>query len=208
MTGYRHVFWDMGGTIVDTYPALDAVLADVVRRAGHPIDDHDVALLTRVSTGTAIETLSERFGIPQAEFRTAEMALKERWRSAPPPAMPGLPEAMAAVPGLNLVVTHRDRASAVSLLDGLGITVDDLISTSDGFPRKPDPAMYAELLARHGIDASECIAVGDRSIDAESAAAAGITTVMLATPGVPTRVTGDHCIEHLTELVPLIDGVS
>lgn len=201
---YEHVFWDMGGTIVDTYPALDATLAGVIRSHGGAVDDHDVALLTRTSTGQAIRTLSQRFGIDAAEFRSAEKALKTRWVSAPPPTMPGLAETMAAVPGLNLVVTHRDRASATSLLDALGIVVDDLICTDDGFPRKPDPAMYAELLRRHGLDAAACVAVGDRSIDAESAAGAGIPTAMLATPGIPTRVTGDHCIEHLTELIGLL----
>ena len=31
---YTHVFWDMGGTIVNTYPELDAALADVINGLG------------------------------------------------------------------------------------------------------------------------------------------------------------------------------
>lgn len=204
MSGFRHVFWDMGGTIVNTYPGLDAILAGVVRATGQRVHPSDVAAATRISTGHAIETLSERHGIPETEFRQAEKELKERWRTSPPPAMPGVHEVMERVQGLNLVVTHRDRASASALLEGLGITVDDLVCTDDGFPRKPDPAMYVELLHRHGLVAADCVGIGDRPIDAESAAAAGIATVMLITPGVDVPVAGDHQVDELTDLLEFL----
>lgn len=204
MSTYRHVFWDMGGTIVNTYPGLDAILAGVIRATGQRVHPSDVAAATRVSTGHAISMLSQRFGVPEAEFRQAESELKERWRTSPPPAMPNVREVMAQVPGLNLVVTHRDRASATSLLAGLGITVDDLVCTDDGFPRKPDPAMYAELVRRHGLDVAECVGIGDRPIDAESAAAAGMATVMLTTPGVDVPVAGNHQIDELTDLLEFL----
>lgn len=204
MSTYRHVFWDMGGTIVNTYPGLDAILAGVVRATGQRVQPGDVAAATRVSTGHAISTLSERFDVPEAEFRQAERELKERWRTSPPPAMPNVREVMAQVPGLNLVVTHRDRASATSLLEGLGISVDDLVCTDDGFPRKPDPAMYAELVRRHGLDVAECVGIGDRPIDAESAAGAGMATVMLTPPGVDVPVAGDHQIDELTDLLEFL----
>src|SRR5690625_1119534 len=74
------------------------------------------------------------------EFRIAEAALKEHWRTSPPPVMPGLQEVMAAVSGKNLVVTHRDRRSATALLQTCGVEVDDLVCPEDGFPRTPDPA--------------------------------------------------------------------
>lgn len=176
----------MGGTLVDTYPALDATLRAVVAGHGHEVSERDVASLTRRSTGLAVSTLAERFDVDPAELRAAEAALKERWRHAPPPVMDGVHEAMRAardLGGLNLVVTHRDRSSATSLLEGLGLVVDDMLCAPDGFPRKPDPAMYRELLARHALDADECLAVGDRPIDAEAAAGAGVEGAIVHTPG-------------------------
>lgn len=204
MSGYRHVFWDMGGTIVDTYPGLDAALMAVVRESGQEVEPAVVSGATRISTGHAITLLSDMFAIPVADFERAESDLKARLRTQPPPAMPGLREVMAAVPGLNLVVTHRNRRSAASLLEGLGIEVDDLACTDDGFPRKPDPAMYVELVRRHDLDVSECVGVGDRPIDAEAAAAAGMASVMLITPGVDVPVAGDHQIDELTDLLQLL----
>ena len=73
---YEHVFWDMGGTLVDTYPALDSALAAVVRAHGGAVDVAEVSRLTRVSTGHAVATLASRFDVPEGEFEAAEDALK------------------------------------------------------------------------------------------------------------------------------------
>lgn len=204
---YKHVFWDLGGTLVDTYPALDEALADVARGHGHELPDSDVAVLTRRSTGEAIEALSRRFDIQAAEFEAANDELKRRWTTTPPPRMAGAGELLAdisAAGGLNLVVTHRDRASAQSLLKGLGLKVDDLISTSDGFPRKPDAEMYRVMLERHGLDPSECLAVGDRPIDAEAAMGAGIAAAILESPEAPVDDEARYSVAALDELRPLL----
>lgn len=110
---HRHVFLELGGTLVDTYPALDAAFADVIRR------------------------------------------------------------------------------------HGLALEADDLISTADGYPRKPDPAMYLAMLERHGLDPALCLSVGDRAIDAEAAAG-------LATATVESRDRADHSVATLDELRPLL----
>ena len=204
---YKHVFWDLGGTLVDTYPALDEALADVVRSHRQRLQDSEVSKLTRRSTGEAIEALSERFGIPAEEFEAANAQLKRRWASAPPPRMAGaraLLDDISAAGGLNLVVTHRDRASAQSLLKGLDLKVDDLISTSDGFPRKPDPEMYRTMLERHALDPTDCLAVGDRPIDAEAAMAAGLTAAILESPEARVDDEAKYSVAALEELRPLL----
>lgn len=184
---FYHLFWDMGGTMFDTYPQVDEMLAAVVRSHGNDVTNLEVARLTRRSTRTAIIELSARFQIPPHLFREAEAQLKERWRTAPPPTMPGLAQVMnavrsAPVPGLNLVVTHRDRRSAMALLEARAVEVDDLVCPEDGFSRKPDPGMYLHLIERHSLDPAQCLAVGDRPLDAEAAHAAGITAAMIITP--------------------------
>lgn len=204
---YRHVFWDLGGTLVDTYPALDAALAAVARGNGHELAASEVAVLTRRSTAHAMATLSGRFGIPVAEFAAANDALKQHWVGSPPPARVGarqLLREISAAGGLNLVVTHRDRTSAEALLAGLGLEVDDLVSTSDGHQRKPDPEMYRILLERHGLDPAECLGVGDRPIDAEAAMAAGITAASIETPEATVDDPAEHSVETLNDLRGLL----
>lgn len=202
---FRNLFWDMGGTMFDTYPQVDAMLARVVRERGYAVKTIEVSHLTRRSTDEAITELGRRFRIPEHEFRSAEAALKDSWRSDPPPAMPGLEKVMAAVSGLNVVVTHRDRHSAMSLLETSSIEVDDLICPEDGFPRKPDPTMYLELIHRHGLVQAECLGAGDRSIDAEAAHAAGISAAMITTPKLHLPPgPAEFTVTRLTELLELV----
>lgn len=203
---WRHLIWDMGGTLIDTYPAVDRTFVEVCRDHGHDIPLGDVSLLTRRSIAEAGAELARRFAIPEARFAEAYAALKLSWRTTPAPVMSGARELLAYVRdrgGLNLVVTHRDRVSASDLLQGHGLIVDDLICAPDGFPRKPDPAMHQLAIQRHGLVSSECLAVGDRAIDAEAADAAGVPWVLLATPGlsVPVRVSKGRHITDLKELM-------
>lgn len=186
------IIWDMGGTLVDTYPDVDRVLAGVVRSGGGDISLADVAELTRRSRHEAITILSGRFAIPEDKFNEAYGELLASWQSSPPPAMIGAREAIAACSargGLNLVVTHRDRSSAQLLLDQLRLDIDDMVCLSDGFPRKPDPAMMIEILHRNNLAAGDCLAIGDRPIDAKAAGAAGITSYLLSTTPGPSRIT-------------------
>lgn len=204
---YRHLFWDLGGTLVDTYPALDAALADVVRSHDQEVSHAYVARFTRRSTGAAIAELSARFGIAPGEFEAANARLKLLWQTQPPPAMPGaaaLLDDVRSAGGMHLVVTHRDRASALSLLEGLGLRVDGLISAADGHPRKPDPTMYRVLLAQYGLDPDECLAVGDRPIDATAAHQAGMRAAMLESPEAPVDDDAEYSVATLEELRPLL----
>ena len=201
---WRHLIWDMGGTLIDTYPAVDRTFVEVCREHGHDIPLGEVSLLTRGSIAEAGAGLACRFAIPEARFTDAYAALKLSWRTAPPPVMRGARELLAYVRdrgGLNLVVTHRDRVSASDLLQAHDLVVDDLICAPDGLPRKSDPAMHLLALQRHSLVPGECLAVGDRAIDAEAAEAAGLGWVMLETPGIPVGKAGGRHITDLAELI-------
>lgn len=197
------MIWDLGGTLVDTYPDVDRTLAGVVRG---DVDDEalrEVAQLTRISSSHAISTLAGRYDVPEDALQQAYDALKKQWEQQAPPLMAGAREVMEAVRasgGKNLVATHRDRDSATVLVEALGLEVDDMVCAPDGFPRKPDPAMHRELLKRNGLDAGECLAVGDRPADVQAAEAAGVKAYLLVTPGIPLGEPGMRRIESLREL--------
>lgn len=209
--GIRHLIWDMGGTLIDTYPAVDRGIVEVAARHGVRIDPDEVARATRTtSIAETMTMLAACHGIDRGEFERAYGELKASWRDAAPPPMAGAVEAIAAVQaagGKSIVVTHRDRASAETLLRATGLDVDGLISVDDGHARKPDPAMFRIALERFGLDAAECLAVGDRGIDLAAADGAGIAGAFFApVDGVEQPVPrGSRSIRTLHELVDLID---
>lgn len=92
----------------------------------------------------------------------------------------------------------------MALVGGLDLPVDDLISTADGYPRKPDPAMYLAMLTAHDLTAADCLAVGDRPIDAEAAHAAGMKAAMLESAAAPVDDEAEYSVEALDELRPLL----
>lgn len=208
------MIWDLGGTLLDTYPVVDRALATAVREGtgGGEVtaaDLHEVATLTRVSSGQAITTLARRHDIPEDDLRAAYESTKETWRLDPPPVMGGAGRVMTVVRdrgGLNLVATHRERESATELLDEVGLQVDDMVCAPDGFPRKPDPAMVLELLRRHALDPREVLAVGDRPADVAAAETAGVRGVLLETPGVALEAPGAERVSSLLEVVGLIEA--
>lgn len=204
--GRHHLLWDMGGTLIDTYPCVDTTLAQVCAGHGHPVGVGEVRELTRRSIAHAGQALASRYGIAPEEFTRAYDDLKVRWRADPPPVRAGARELMAAarrLGGLNIVITHRDRRSAAGLLAAHRLRVDDLVCAPDGHPRKPDPSMHRLVLLRHGLDPAQCLAIGDRRIDAEAAEAAGVLPALLVTPGLdpdPTAVV----VTTLSDLLPVL----
>ncbi len=203
----RALIWDLGGTLVDTYPDVDRALAEALSAQPDRELLHEVAVLTRRSSSEAITELAARHEVPEARLRTAYEATKEQWARRPPPLKDGAREVLAAVRergGLNLVATHRDRASAAALLAAHGLEVDDMVCAPDGHPRKPAPEMVLVLLARHELTAGECLAVGDRPADVEAARAAGVEGVLLETPGIPLEVPGARRIHSLRDLILML----
>lgn len=210
----RAVIWDLGGTLVDTYPDVDRALASTIDPRPGPELLHEVALLTRLSSSQAISTLATRHQVPERRLRIAYEATKLHWQEHPPPVMDGARELLEAVHrsgGLNLVATHRERGSALALIDALELPIDDLVCAPDGFARKPDPAMALSLLERHDLSPQECLAVGDRPADVEAARAAGVRGVLLETAGVELdagdaeRVTSLHALGALLDRRKLLD---
>ncbi|MFP7696826.1 HAD-IA family hydrolase [Trueperella sp. LYQ143] len=204
---YRHVIWDLGGTLVDTYPEVDMALAHATF-SSHPTDTqlHEVRQLRAISIRHAIITLTQRYHLHPDILNRAYHEVLERWEHTPAPLMPGARQVLDAVHrgnGLNLIVTHRDSSSAQLLLDGLRIdaSIDDMICAPSGWPRKPDPTMLCELLARHHIDPSQTIGVGDRLIDGQAARAAGCRGILFDPD---SSSDSPDAIRELSALLPLM----
>ena len=205
----RHIIWDMGGTLINTYPEVVRALSRAAYGDTGPSHLREIGALTQYSIAHAIESLSVSREVPRTDLERAYEELKTRWRTRPAPVMDGARELIARVwekGGLNLVATHRDRASATMLVTVLGLDLDDMVCAPDGLARKPSPEMNLLLARRHDLDPASVLCVGDRVIDANAAAAAGMPAALLVRPGTVLaldRVEQDlNVVADLRDLIP------
>ena len=205
----RHIIWDMGGTLINTYPEVVRALSRAAYGDTGPSHLREIGALTQYSIAHAIESLSVSREVPRTDLERAYEELKTRWRTRPAPVMDGARELIARVwekGGLNLVATHRDRASATMLVTVLGLDLDDMVCAPDGLARKPSPEMNLLLARRHGLDPAQVLCVGDRPIDAVAAANAGMNAALLVSPGtvltLRDAVDGTAVVASLRDLIP------
>lgn len=204
MSGIRAIIFDLDNTLWDVYP--------VILRAEHAMHDfllqhyprvteqHDLRSMRDVRARMALEhpAMGHDFTWLRLE------ALRQHARDAGYP--PEMAEEAFAVfyrarnqvtlyddvrPALDMLV--RDfRLFAISngnadlALCGLGAYFEAGLAARDAGMMKPDPRIFALLLARAGLDAREVIHVGDDpEADVEGARAAGVLPVWLNRQATP-----------------------
>lgn len=172
----RHFFWDFDGTLMDTYPAMTEALLHVAADRGISLSAEDGLGLLKISLSHALATLGDDKAALLADFRRYEKELLPRMIRP----VPGIPEALAGLPGKHYLVTHRD-GDALNYLEAADLKhfFTDSVTGNDGFPRKPAPDGLLHLLHKHHLDAAECIMIGDRPLDTAAGRNAGMLSCLL-----------------------------
>lgn len=205
---YRFFIWDFDGTLVDSYPGIVQAFSEALADFGCYEDPDEIFALCMHTLSYCAETLSERFGIDHdvlvAAFTTHYVAL-------PPSATPLIPGVMPlcrriqAAGGQNAIFTHRRRDSMQAVMDvhGMGDAFVDALTVSDGYPAKPDPTGFLELMARHGAAPEETLAIGDRVLDVEAGQNAGVATCYFG-PALPDGLTPDYAVTDYAQLAAIL----
>jgi putative hydrolase of the HAD superfamily len=109
-----------------------------------------------------------------------------------------LSAALAGLPGRKFIYTNGSERHAVNVMDRLGITnhFDGIFDIRAGnYIPKPEPAPYAELVARHAISPANAVMFEDIHRNLKPAADLGMTTVWVQHPENPAKADEDlsHC---------------
>lgn len=203
----RYLIWDVDGTLFDTYPAINRAFGRALAALGASAPAGWVERLTKTSMEECLSTLSATFELDQegllAEFRAQHRAMPRK-EQRPFPGVAAVCERVLADDGANVAVTHRGRESTLALLAAHDMEryFVDVIAGDEGYPRKPDPAAFETLIARHGFRRAETLAIGDRALDVLAGQAAGVRTCLFGPP--LEGITADIRIEDYAELDRLI----
>ena len=90
---------------------------------------------------------------------------------------PGIPEALAALPGRKSTATTKGTPTTRAVLEMFGLLpYFHHVQGTDGFPAKPEPNVILKSLEVFGVDPQDCLFVGDSPTDMEAGRRAGVRT--------------------------------
>lgn len=118
---------------------------------------------------------------------------------------PGIPEALAALPGRKSTATTKGTPTTRAVLEMFGLLpYFDHVQGTDGFPAKPEPNVIFASLEVFGAKPEDCLFIGDSPADMEAGRRAGVK-ICAVTWGYGRRQEmarwdPDYWVEHPNEL--------
>jgi phosphoglycolate phosphatase len=215
---YRHVCFDLDGTLVDSRADLvDAVNHVLVDLGRPPIP----AAVVQGFVGDGARRLVERAlgpGAPSALVDDALARFLERYGRHLLDATKPYPGILPLLGGLEAraitlsVLTNKPEGMSRAILDGLGLgPLFVAVVGGDTLPsRKPDPAGVEHLLRLAGGERGQMLLVGDSAVDVRTARAAGTAFCGVAWGLAPEGLRAecpDRIVADPSELLLEIEGV-
>lgn len=203
--------WDLDGTLFDSYPMIIASLQQTLEEAGLALSPEEIReIILRDSVTALLEMGSEKTGRPFDALMQRHKQISEE-RLDRIVLLPGARELLTYLRdnGIeNHVYTHRG-ATSEPVLKMLGIRdfFGEIITSVNGFARKPAPDGLLYLEEKLGYPMEALCYVGDRRLDMDCALNAGMPCVLLLTPNGPTAPTGRETatIHSLLEIQTLLE---
>lgn len=173
--------WDLDGTLLDSYDAILAGIEETYAHYGLDFDREAIkSYILQHSVQALLEKVADEKGLDAAEMNAYRgTSLQEK--NAQIHLMAGAKEvlAWAKQAGItNFVYTHKG-ANAHQVLAELGIAdyFTEVVTSADGFARKPHPAAIDYLVEKYDLDKSSTYYIGDRRLDVEVAINSGIQSM-------------------------------
>ena len=194
------LIFDMDGTMIDSMGFHAQSWVEFTQRHGIRIDV--VELLRRTTGRTGAECMAELFGrpIPHEEALVLIAEKESIYRELFAPVFRevlGFTEfaSQALRAGLKVGVgTAGDQHNIAFALSHLNLpfTPHAIVGGDEGFPGKPEPAIFLEVGRRMQVNPETCIVFEDAPFGIEAAQRAGMRAVALCTSHTATDLVGPH----------------
>jgi len=183
------VVFDCDGVLVDSEPLADEIWTRVLSSFGYEMTVADGEACRGTSEATTYEYFAGRTPLPPFD---EHMALIDAIRiPVYEERLVAFDDAVATVrelasQGVAMAVASSSRRHALDgklALTGLDRYFDVIVGGDEVVRGKPAPDVYLEAARRLGVPASDCLAIEDADLGAESADAAGMRTIMILREG-------------------------
>ena len=208
------LIFDMDGTMIDSMPYHAKSWVVFAQRRG--IEGDTDSLMRRTSGRTGLECIRELLG---RDFSAAEeLALSNEkeaiYRELFAPSFAEVRgfrqfAAQAASHGLKIGVgTAGDKHNISFALSHLKLELAPhaVVGGDEGFPGKPEPAIFLEAARRLGVDPKHCIVFDDVPHGIEAARRAGMRAVGMCTGHSAAELAGPHVVAQARDFNELMEA--
>lgn len=178
----KALIWDLDGTLLDYYKIIVASLRNTLLEMGISMKDEEILrFVTEYSVNLFIKEIANKTSIPieKIKKRYSEISDVKTLEIKPITNAEEMLKGVSDNGVLNYVYTHRGKSSHVVLQNiGLKSYFTEIVTSENGFNRKPSPDAVNYLVEKYELDKRSTYYVGDRSIDIECAKNAGIRSIL------------------------------
>ena len=213
--GFSAVVFDLDGTLADTARDIHASLITALAAKDlPPVDLESTRLMIGGGPQLLVERALHRLGVDTDARLVADLvdafhehylATGDRYARLYDGAESTLRELHATGMRIGMCSNKPDDLCRM-LASSFGINryLDEILGSTPGMPKKPDPAPLLTITERLGVAPADTLYVGDSDADVKAARAAGIP-VMLVSYGYTLRpasqLGADAVIDSLADLV-------
>ena len=194
----RAVLFDMDGVLVDSFEAWLCLMNATAAHFGcPPVGREQFRAVYGQPTEEDVRMFFPRQTVTEVEaFYDAHFGDYTQHIEGNPDA----PGVLAALRGMGVgigVVTNTPSPLARRILDGLGLSPDEVVGGSDVPAAKPAPGMVLRACGLLGVAPADALMVGDSPYDRQAAAAAGVRFAGLG-------IEGDVRLDRLGDVIALV----
>ncbi|KXT74825.1 hydrolase, haloacid dehalogenase-like family [Streptococcus sp. DD10] len=173
--------WDLDGTLLDSYEAILAGIAETFSQYALPYDKECVrTFILEKSVQALLEQVATVHDLDLAELNTVRaQSLAEK--NAQVQLLPGSQEVLdwAKQAGVQQFVYTHKGDNAFTILEHLGLRdyFTEILTSQSGFARKPSPEAAHYLMDKYQLDPNRTYYIGDRQLDIDFAKNSGIKSI-------------------------------
>ena len=203
MLRYKQIIFDFDGTLSDSYPSFVKAMKTVMQRYGIEKSAEEIyLLLKKYSTAYVFDTCG--FGEFKSDAKRQFRELSDellRSEATPMAGAENILRFIAENGGYSYIYSHSGDIVLSNVKRwGLEGYFQDYQLGDTEFPRKPAPDALLNLMKKNGLNADECVMVGDRDIDILAGKNAGVAGILMDTEGYYPQLSVEYRISELKDI--------